>query len=98
MAGNLTTSGGTCVAVSAAAEHDINGSIAGAGGLYLGSGIYTINGMSPSATVPAAMSATARQRRHDRAERSGVTLVISGASTTCGSTSSASALAQGTVR
>ena len=44
MAGNLTTTGGTCVAVSAAAEHDINGYIAGAGGLYLGSGIYTVNG------------------------------------------------------
>ena len=35
MAGSLTTSGGTCVAVSAAAEHDINGSIAAAGGLSL---------------------------------------------------------------
>ena len=44
MAGNLTTTGGTCVAVSAAAEHDINGYIAGAGGLYLGSGIYTVYG------------------------------------------------------
>ena len=44
MAGNLTTSGGTCVALSAAAEHDINGSINGAGGIVLGSGIYTVNG------------------------------------------------------
>ena len=44
MAGGLMTSGGTCVAVSAAAEHDINGSINGAGGIVLGSGIYTVNG------------------------------------------------------
>ena len=33
MGGNLTTTGGTSVAVSAAAEHDINGYIPGAGGL-----------------------------------------------------------------
>ncbi len=97
MAGNLTTSGGTCVAVSAAAEHDINGSIAGAGGLYLGSGIYTINGYvalgnssggnvsnCPASGVTTGLNA------------SGVTLVISGASTvTCGSTSSAFCLGAG---
>jgi Putative Flp pilus-assembly TadE/G-like len=97
MAGNLTTSGGTCVAVSAAAEHDINGYIAGAGGLYLGSGIYTVNGYvalgnssggnvgnCPTSGTTTGLSAL------------GVTLVISGASTvTCGSTTSAFCLGAG---
>lgn len=44
MAGNITTTGGTCVAIGAAPEHDINGSIDASGGLSLGSGIYTVNG------------------------------------------------------
>lgn len=44
MSGGITTSGGTCVAVGAAAEHDIRGSIDASGGLVLGSGIYTIDG------------------------------------------------------
>ncbi len=97
MAGNLTTSGGTCVAVSAAAEHDINGYLAGAGGLYLGSGIYTVNGYvalgnssggnvsnCPTSGTTTGLSAL------------GVTLVISGASTvTCGSTTSAFCLGAG---
>ena len=97
MAGNLTTTGGTCVAVSAAAEHDINGYIAGAGGLYLGSGIYTVNGYvalgnasggdvsnCPTSGTTTGLSAL------------GVTLVISGTSTTsCGGTTSAFCLGAG---
>jgi hypothetical protein len=97
MAGNLTTTGGTCVAISAAAEHDINGYIAGAGGLYLGSGIYTVNGYvalgnssggnvsnCPTSGTTTGLNAT------------GVTLVISGTSTvTCGSTTSAFCLGAG---
>ena len=97
MAGNLTTTGGTCVAVSAAGEHDINGYIAGAGGLYLGSGIYTVNGYvalgngsggdvsnCPTSGTTTGLSAL------------GVTLVISGTSTTsCGGTTSAFCLGAG---
>jgi hypothetical protein len=81
-AGNLATSGGTCVAVSAAAEHDINGSIDASGGLSLGSGIYTVNGyvalgnasggdVSNCPTVGTTTGLNAL----------GVTLVVSGAST-----------------
>jgi hypothetical protein len=44
MSGGITTSGGTCVEISAAAEHDINGSLNAQGGIYLGSGVYTVNG------------------------------------------------------
>jgi Putative Flp pilus-assembly TadE/G-like len=97
MAGNLTTTGGSCVAVSAAAEHDINGSINGSGGIVLGSGIYTINGYvalgnssggnvsnCPTSGATTGLSAL------------GVTLVISGASTvSCGSTTSAFCLGAG---
>lgn len=98
MAGNLTTTGGTCVAVSAAAEHDINGSIDASGGINLGSGIYTINGYfalgktsggdvpnCPTTGVTTGLNAL------------GVTLVVSGASTvTCnGVASSAFCLGAG---
>jgi Flp pilus assembly protein TadG len=44
MAGNIVTTGGTCVALGATGQHDINGYLAAAGGVVLGSGIYTING------------------------------------------------------
>lgn len=43
-AGNISSGGGSCLVVPAAAEHDINGSIDASGGTYLGSGIYTIDG------------------------------------------------------
>ncbi len=70
MAGGLTTSGGTCVAVSAAAEHDINGSISAAGGIVLGSGIYTVNGYVAAGNgnggdVPARLP---DDRHHDRVD------------------------------
>jgi hypothetical protein len=46
MAGNLdvVSGGGSCLTVSAAAEHDINGYLATAGGTILGAGIYTVEG------------------------------------------------------
>jgi hypothetical protein len=46
MAGNLDVSsgGGSCLTVSAAAEHDIDGYLATAGGTILGAGIYTVEG------------------------------------------------------
>ncbi len=46
MAGNLNVSsgGGSCLSLSAAAQHDINGNFVTAGGTLLGSGVYTVNG------------------------------------------------------
>jgi hypothetical protein len=44
MAGNIFSGGGTCVALPAGSQHDINGSLNAAGGIYLGSGIYTLTG------------------------------------------------------
>jgi hypothetical protein len=41
---NVTSGGGSCLTISAAAEHDINGFVATAGGTTLGAGIYTVNG------------------------------------------------------
>ena len=43
-AGGIQTSGGTCAQIPQASEHDINGSINAAGGVYLGAGTYTVNG------------------------------------------------------
>jgi hypothetical protein len=43
-AGTISSGGGSCLTIPATAEHDINGSIAGAGGIVLGAGIYTVNG------------------------------------------------------
>jgi Flp pilus assembly protein TadG len=46
MAGNLNVSsgGGSCLTLSAATQHDINGNFVTAGGTILGSGVYTVNG------------------------------------------------------
>lgn len=97
MAGNLTTTGGTCVAIGAAAEHDIDGSIAAAGGVVLGSGVYTVNGYvalgnsggGDVSNCPTSGTTTGLSGL-------GVSLVVSGASTvTCGSTTSAFCLGAG---
>jgi hypothetical protein len=97
MAGSITTTGGTCVAISAAAEHDIDSNIAGAGGLYLGAGIYTVNGYvalgngsgGDVSNCPTSGTTTGLTGL-------GVTLVLSGTSTvTCGSISSAFCLGAG---
>jgi hypothetical protein len=108
MMGKLTTSGGTCVAVSAAAEHDINGSIDAAGAVVLGAGIYTINGYvalgnsgggdvagcPTSATTPA--TGLLAPPSSGSGSGSGDTLVISGASTvSCGGTTAAFCLGAG---
>ena len=42
MVGNLTQSGGACIALPGAPIHDINGSISLSGGLTLGAGLYAI--------------------------------------------------------
>lgn len=41
---NVSSGGGSCLAVSAAAEHDIDGYFSSAGGTTLGAGVYTIDG------------------------------------------------------
>ena len=97
MAGSLTTSGGTCVAVSAAAEHDINGSISAAGGIVLGSGIYTINGYVAAGNGNGGdVSGCPTSGTTTGLTALGVTLVISGTNTvSCGSTTSAFCLGAG---
>lgn len=42
--GNVTTGGGSCLTLPAASAHWIKGNVSAAGGLTLGSGVYTING------------------------------------------------------
>lgn len=44
MTGNVQTQGGSCLVISAAASHDINGSINASGGLYVGAGVYSVEG------------------------------------------------------
>lgn len=44
MTANLTSAGGSCLVLSAAANHDIHGSINTSGGIYLGAGIYSVTG------------------------------------------------------
>lgn len=97
MAGNLTTSGGTCVALSAAAEHDINGSINGAGGIVLGSGIYTVNGyVALGNSGGGNVSNCPTSGTTTGLTGLGVTLVISGTTTvSCGSLTSAFCLGAG---
>jgi Flp pilus assembly protein TadG len=46
MAGDIdiVSGGGSCLTLSAAAQHDINGNLATAGATLLGAGVYTVNG------------------------------------------------------
>lgn len=85
MSGGITTSGGTCVAVGAAAEHDIRGSIDASGGLFLGSGIYTIDGyFALGASSGGDVSNCPTTGTTTGLSALDVTLVIAGASTvTC---------------
>ncbi len=41
---NVASGGGSCLAISSAAQHDINGYFSTAGGTILGSGVYTVHG------------------------------------------------------
>jgi hypothetical protein len=41
---NVSSGGGSCMTISAAAQHDIEGNFATAGGTFLGSGVYTVTG------------------------------------------------------
>jgi hypothetical protein len=44
LAGNVTQAGGGCTILSAATQHDINGTLSTSGGLTLGSGTYSVTG------------------------------------------------------
>ncbi len=44
MVGNLTESGGSCITLPAATNHDINGTVNLMGGLTMGSGLYAVTG------------------------------------------------------
>jgi hypothetical protein len=96
-AGKIISGGGSCLSIPAAAQHDINGSINGAGGIYLGSGIYTVNGYvalgngggGDVSNCPASGTTTGLTGLE-------VTLVVSGASTvSCNSIASAFCLGAG---
>jgi Flp pilus assembly protein TadG len=41
---SITSGGGSCLAIPAATQHDVNGNMTFSGGVVLGAGIYTING------------------------------------------------------
>ena len=41
---NVASGGGSCMTISAAAQHDIDGFFTTAGGTILGAGVYTVNG------------------------------------------------------
>lgn len=79
MAGNFNMSngGGSCVAVGAAAHHDIKGFLAAAGGTILGAGVYTVNGyIAFGATGGGNVTCNGKSVG---VSGSGVTLVASGA-------------------
>ena len=84
-AGNIASSGGSCLWIPAAAEHDVNGYISLTGGTTLGAGVYTVTdyaafGASSGGDVTCAGSSVG-------VSGSGVTLVLGGAKTvSCGST------------
>ncbi|HQT78833.1 MAG: hypothetical protein B7Z80_24905 [Rhodospirillales bacterium 20-64-7] len=83
MAGGIATSGGTCVALGAAAEHDINGSVNAAGGIDLGAGVYTINGYASfGASDGGDVSNCPTSGTVTGLTATGVSLILSGASTT----------------
>jgi Flp pilus assembly protein TadG len=102
MAGSITTSGGTCVALPATTspgsnEHDINGNLSGAGGVVLGAGIYTVNGYINFGGGGGDVSNCPTSGTTTGLTGLGVTLVVSGTSTvaSCGSSSVASAFCLG---
>jgi hypothetical protein len=71
LTGNVTTSGGTCISLGAAATHDIQGNLTTAGGVALGAGAYLVTGY-----------VAAGGNGGGNVTCSGATLGISGAGTT----------------
>jgi Flp pilus assembly protein TadG len=95
-AGNISSGGGSCLAIPAASQHDINGSLSSGGGVVLGSGIYTINGYVNFAGRGGDVSNCPTAGTTTGLTGLAVTLVVSGASTTtCNSLTSAFCLGSG---
>ena len=75
---DVSSGGGSCLALPAAAQHDINGGFATAGGTKLGGGVYTFNGyMALGGNSGGAVYCNGADISLNG---TGVTLVISGAS------------------
>lgn len=91
-AGSITSSGGSCLEIPAATEHDINGNMNFSGGVQLGAGIYTINGyFAMGASSGGDVSNCPTGGTTTGLNALGVTLVISGASSvTCNGVASSS--------
>ncbi|WP_158811029.1 pilus assembly protein TadG-related protein [Beijerinckia sp. L45] len=85
--GNINAIGATsCLTLSAAAQHDVDGFFASAGGVTLGAGVYTFDGyiaFGPSGGVDVSCNGVTVG-----VAGTGVTLVTSGASTATGSSCS----------
>ena len=95
-AGTISSGGGSCLALPATGEHDVNGSIDAAGGVVMGAGIYTVNGYIAFGNGGGDVSNCPTSGTTTGLTALGVTLVVSGASTvTCGSTTSAFCLGAG---
>ncbi len=81
--GHLTTGGGSCLTLPAATSHWIKGNVSAAGGLTLGSGVYTINGyFALGESNGGSVNCTGTQIG---LAASGVVLQIAGAATATGS-------------
>jgi hypothetical protein len=94
-AGNIdvASAGGSCLTLSAATQHDINGFFASAGGTVLGAGVYTINkyfALGPSGGGDVTCGGTAIGLTG-----TDVTLVIGGASTLSSGTCSGQSFCMG---
>jgi len=96
-AGTISSGGGSCLALPAATEHDVNGNISGAGGVVLGAGIYTVNGYINFGGGGGDVSNCPTNGTTTGLTALGATLVVSGTSTvsSCGSSSVASAFCLG---
>ncbi len=76
---DVSSGGGSCLALPAAAQHDINGGFTTAGGTTLGGGVYTFNGymaMGNSGGGSVSCNGTSTSLNG-----TGVTLVVSGTTT-----------------
>ena len=68
---NVSSGGGSCMTISAAAQHDIYGNFpASAGGTFLGSGVYTVTGYvglgAPNGGGDVTCNGVRRRRQRDR--------------------------------
>jgi hypothetical protein len=98
-AGTISSGGGSCLALPAAAEHDIKGNLSGAGGVVLGAGIYTVTGYINFGGGGGDVSNCLTSNTTTGLSGAGVTLVAGGTgasgTVTCGSITSAFCLGSG---